>query len=119
MNEKWFLLSVAQIEQKLKTNAASGLSRKAARSAWRYYYPKTGQLFIRKKKPLVRLIGELLSDFALILLLMLSVLAILFDDRNVGGTVLTVSLVGIIISTVCYYRCQRIAEATDEYYKGR
>ena len=116
MNEKWFLLSVAQIEQKLKTNAASGLSRKAARSAWRYYYPKTGQLFIRKKKPLVRLIGELLSDFALILLLMLSVLAILFDDRNVGGTVLTVSLVGIIISTVCYYRCQRIAEATDEYF---
>ena len=30
-NEKWFALDISQVEKKLKTNAASGLSRKAAR----------------------------------------------------------------------------------------
>ena len=32
MNEKWFAPDISQIEKKLKTNAASGLSLRAARS---------------------------------------------------------------------------------------
>ena len=116
MNEKWFFLSIAQIEQKLKTNAASGLSRKAARSAWRYYFPKTGALYIHKKKSFARIIGDILSDFALVLLLILSALAVLFGDKTVGITVLLITLMGVMISAVCYYRCQRSAEQIEEYF---
>jgi hypothetical protein len=32
MNEKWFLLPLDEVEKKLKTNAASGLTIKAAKA---------------------------------------------------------------------------------------
>ena len=47
-NEKWFLFDIPQIEKKLKTNAASGLSRKAARSRWSR---NSGSLLLEKRKP--------------------------------------------------------------------
>jgi len=64
MNEKWFLLPVGDIEKKLKTNAASGLTVKAARSRVR----KDEPFFKIRKKSIGMLIVELFFDFSLLLL---------------------------------------------------
>ena len=66
MNEKWFFMSVEQIEKKLKTNAASGLSPKAARS--RCEAGREQPFFTVKKKRIDKLLIDLLSDFFLIML---------------------------------------------------
>ena len=80
MNEKWFALDVSSVEKKLKTNAASGLSPKAARSR----YKKGGEPFyITEKKSFVSMLGEIISDFSLILLIICSVMAICFTEYTI------------------------------------
>ena len=116
MNEKWFLLSIAQIEKKLKTNAALGLSRKAARSAWRFYYQRSGNLFVRKNKSVGKMITEILSDFSLILLLILSALALVFEEHSIGVTVFGIVVLNIAISTFYYYHSQRSIEQLNLYF---
>ena len=116
MNEKWFLLSISQIEKKLKTNAALGLSRKAARSAWRFFSPKAGSLFIRKNKSVGKMLTEILADFALILLLILSTLAVMFEEQSIGITVFGIVFINIFISLVFYYRAQRSLDQINEYF---
>ena len=116
MNEKWFEISIAEIEKKLKTNAASGLSRKAARSAWYRYAPKYGTLFTKKKKRAGKMLAEIVADFALIMLLMAALLAVLFDEAQLGSTVIVMSAVNILLSFVFYYRAQRSIERLDFFF---
>ncbi len=119
MNEKWFSLSITEIEKKLKTNAASGITRKAARSAWYKEHrqsPASHRLFIRKRKPVGKMIREVFSDFALVILLLASVFAILFDDRAIGMVVMTVAILSIAISFAFYLRSQRTMEQINLYF---
>ena len=116
MNEKWFEISIAEIEKKLKTNAASGLSRKAARSAWYRYAPKYGTLFTKKKKRAGKMLAEIMADFALIMLLMVALLAVLFDEAQMGSTVIVMAAVNVILSFVFYYRAQRSLERLEFFF---
>ena len=68
MNEKWFLLPIGEIEKKLKTNAASGLTIKAARSR----ASKDSSFFKIRKKNIGMLIVDLFVDFFLLLLTLIS-----------------------------------------------
>ncbi len=119
MNEKWFSLSVAECEQKLKTNAASGLSRKAARSAWYREERITHAfhvLFVRKQKNAGKMLCEIFADFALVLLLCLALLSVFFGERTVGYTVLGICIVSLCVSFACYYRAQRSMEQMNLYF---
>ena len=89
MNEKWFLLDIAEIEQKLKTNAACGISRKAARSRLR----KEGQnnFFFVKKRSVSQCIKRVFSDPMLLLLIAVDIIAAVF------GNVVTAIASGIMI----------------------
>lgn len=119
MNEKWFSFSTAEIEQKLKTNAASGLSRKAARSAWyreRRQSANSHTLFIRKSKSARKMFKEVISDFALIILVFAALLAVLFDDRAMGAVVILLSLFSVAISFAFYLRSQRAMEKINLYF---
>ena len=116
MNEKWFLNDISQIEKRLKTNAASGLSRKAARSAFRTRAHAYGKLFLNKKKSVFEMLRELLSDFALILLLLCAVMALLFDEFYLGATTLIFCIDTLFVSFVFYYRSQRSLEQVDLYF---
>ncbi|MBE6535183.1 MAG: cation-transporting P-type ATPase [Ruminococcaceae bacterium] len=116
MNEKWFLLSIAEIEKKLKTNAASGLTRKAARSAWYRISHKNGALFITQRKSFRKMLGEILSDFSLIMLLLASLFAILFDEGHMGWTVMIIASVSLIFSFVLYHNLQRSMEQVNLYF---
>ncbi len=117
MNEKWFAFSISELEKKFRTNAATGLSRKAARSAWRYFSVKCGSLFLRKKKSVGKMITDVLSDFALIMLLMVSVMAILFDEFYMGITVTVICLLNIAVSVFFYYHSEHSMERIEEYFQ--
>ena len=116
MNEKWFALSIVEIEKKLKTNAASGLSRKAARSAWYRTGARAGNLFIRKSKPISAMIRECMSDFSLIMLILAAIFAVLFDDKLMGGTVLCICAICTAVNIAVYARCQRSVEQMNLYF---
>ena len=113
MNEKWFALSVKQTEAKLKTNAATGLSRKAARSR----ASQDDKLFYTKKKKAYRMLLDVVSDFALILLLITVVASILFDEGQSPVMVLALTLLSIAISFVYYYRAQRAMESMSTLFR--
>ena len=117
MNEKWFLLSIAEIEKKLKTNAASGLTRKAARSAWHRISRKNGSLFITQRKSFGKMLGEIFADFSLIMLLLAALFAILFDEGHIGWTVMVIALVSLIFSFVLYHNLQRSMEQLNLYFQ--
>ncbi len=113
-NERWFELDIAQVEKKLKTNAASGLSLKAARSRWNH---ASGSFLLPRVKSPLRMLGELLADFSLILLLLCAVFALFFDDFQNGISVLVISALYVGVSFLLYYRTQRTLEAVRACFR--
>lgn len=116
MNEKWFLLSIDQIEKKLKTNAASGLSRKAARSACHKIKSQCGKLFYRREKSLTKMFTEIISDFSIIMLLICAALALLLSEKILGLTVLSICAISLIISLIYYRNAHRTMEQIEHYF---
>lgn len=116
MNEKWFNLSVEQIEKKLKTNAASGLSPKAARSR-ASMHKKDEPFFTVKKRRIDKLILELFSDIFLVLLTLLAILSLFFEgDAVIGGAILAVVLINLLWSLFLYYRDRRSLESMSDFF---
>lgn len=113
MNEKWFALDVSSVEKKLKTNAASGLSPKAARSR----YKKGGEPFYitEKKKPL-SMLGEIISDFSLILLIICSVMALCFAEYTTGVTLTVIIIVNIAAALFLTYKSGRLFESISSVF---
>ncbi len=116
MNEKWFSLSLGEVEKKLKTNAATGLSRKAARSALNYYSQRTGALYIKRKRSVGLMLAQIFSDFALIMLLIAAFLCLFFEENSMGVSVLVVSTLSVTVSFIYYYRSQRYLEKMQVHY---
>ena len=116
MNEKWFALSVDEIEKKLKTNAASGLSRKAARSAWHSRAHSAKPLFLRRKKTVTKMLGETVADFSLIFLMLSAFFALLFDELYLGSVVLVICVLSLSLATLSYIRAQRTMEKMNMYF---
>ena len=104
MNEKWFSLSVADIEKKLKTNAALGLNHKAARSR---FSGKNEALFETQENTLLSLVPTLLADFSVIIMLIMAVVALCFGERATGGISLFFVLISLVVSLVFYYGNKR------------
>lgn len=107
-NEKWFALTPREIEQKLKTNAATGLSRKAARSRAQ---KNEGSIFVLPKKSIMKMVGDIFSDFALILLLLATIISLFFDEWESGMPVLVLTVVHLLLVGILHYRSQRTAES--------
>ncbi len=112
-NEKWFLLGVNQIEQKLKTNAASGLTRKAARSR---VSKNTGNLFLIPRVSIPQMLRELFADFALLLLALSALLALVFEELRMGLTVLVLLLLDLAFVFYLTYRSHRTVESTASFF---
>ena len=112
-NEKWSALELAQVERKLKTNAASGLSRKAARSRYR---KSAGCLFKIPTKTPLRMLGELVSDFALIILLLAAVVSLCFEEYRSAWTVLALMSGNLVFAWILYFRCNRSMESLASFF---
>ncbi len=113
MNEKWFSLSISDVEKKLKTNAASGISPKAARSR---YKKKGSSFYIKRKKSVWSLFAEIVADFALILLMISSVMALCFTEYTMGVTVALIVAVNLCICLVLSYRAQGLFESVSAFF---
>ena len=115
MNEKWFRLSIADIEKKLKTNAASGLSRKAARSRGNR---GAGHLFFLPRKPLWRMALDIFSDFALVILILGAIFSLFFEIEEYlkGLTVLCIAAFALAFCGIMYYRSQRTMESLSSFF---
>ncbi len=113
MNEKWFLNDVSNVEKKLKTNAASGLTPKAARSRYR---KEDSRFFIKTKKKMSSLLGEILADFSLILLIISSVIALCFTEYTTGVTLIVIMLLNLAICLYLSFRTQRTFESLSDFF---
>ncbi len=114
MNEKWFALDVSSVEKKLKTNAARGLSPKAARSR----YKKRGTPFyIPQKKSFWVMLGEILADFSLILLLICSIMALCFSEYTTGITLTVIILLNIAAALLLSYKSGRLFESISSVFE--
>ena len=113
MSEKWFLLPVGDIEKKLKTNAASGLSVKAARARVR----KDEPFFKIRKKSIGLLIVDLFVDFFLLLLTLASFFSLFFaGDRVVGGVVLALIVLELLFVFLLHFRDKRSLESLSALF---
>ncbi len=113
MNEKWFSLSIPDIEKKLKTNAASGLSPKAARSRFR---KKNTSFYIKPKRSIMSMLGELLTDFTLVLLIISSVVALCFDEYTTGLTLAVIIVLNLVTCLFLCFRTQRLFESLSAFF---
>ena len=116
MNEKWFALSLSDIEKKLKTNAASGLSRKAARSRWTAEH---GSVFTVPVRSPLSYLGEIVSDFALIMLMIMSFLALCFDESGTGIVSSVVIMMNLAVCLAIYYRSEFLCDSLERYFLPR
>ena len=113
MKEKWFSLPIDEIEKKLKTNAASGLSLKAARARTN----KDEPFFKIRKKSIGMLIVDLFVDFFLLLLTLVSFFSLFFaGDRVIGAAVIIVILVELLFVFLLHFRDKRSAESLSALF---
>ena len=89
-NEKWMSLSIDEVEKKLNTSAASGLSRKAARGRLQ----KAGEnaFFLLPTTSAADCIRIIIRQPSTILLLLLSVLLMIFEQAQQGRLLLGLTL---------------------------
>lgn len=116
MNEKWFALSIGEIEKKLKTNAASGLSRKAARSRCSNKY---GTVFSVPVRSPISYLGELIGDFAYIMLLIMSLLAICFSENETGIVSTVCIVINLVAAYIIYYKSQYFNDSIERLFLPR
>jgi len=113
MNEKWFSLTIPEIENKLKTNAASGLSRKAARS--RLKKQGRNNFFFLSETSAVNCIKRVLSDPMLLLLIAVDIIAAVFGSVTTAAVCGVIIAVNIASAVFLYIKSCRVAESMAEY----
>ena len=114
MNEKWFAMSVEEIEKKLKTNAALGLSQKAAASRCQ---EKKTPFFSVKKRSWNRLLLDLVSDFFLVMLLLVAFFSLFFEgDYIIGSAALVLTFINLGVTFFFYYRDTKAVESTSDFF---
>ena len=113
MNEKWFKLSVSEIEKKLKTNAATGLSRKAARSRCS---SRNGEVFTVPVSSPFSYLLHIIGDFAYIILVGMCLLALCFGENETGIVTTVVLAVNLFVAFVTYYRSQFFGDALERVF---
>ena len=116
MNEKWFKLSVSEIENKLKTNAATGLSRKAARSRCS---AKNGTVFSVPVSSPFSYLMRIIGDFAYVILIAMCLLALCFGENETGIVTTVVLAINLFVAFVAYYRSQFFGDALERVFLPR
>lgn len=113
MNRKWFALSIDKIEEKLNTNAASGLTLKEARSR----KGKEAPFFTVKRKGIGLLIVDLFSEFFLLLLTLIAFFALFFTGERVYGiAVLIMVLLDLLLTFFIHFIGVRSVESVSKLF---
>ncbi len=113
MKEKWYSINIEDAEKILKTNAASGLSRKAARSR----VAKSGgnSFFFVGTKSIFSCLWSVISDPMLLLLIGIDIIAAVFGERAVAASAGILIFINILVTFIAYLRSQRIIESMSGF----
>lgn len=107
MSKKWYSIGISDIEKILKTNAACGLSHKAARS--RIKKDGKNDFFYTNDKPLLSVLRPLVSDPIFILLVCVDIVAALFGELLASAGIGAVILVHIVSMFINYkLSCEKL-----------
>ena len=111
MNYKWYSLTPEEIEKILRTNAALGLSRKAARSRVR----KTGgnSFFFVETRSIGSCLRSVFCDPLLLLLIGVDIVAAIFGELTAAISVGVVLLFNIVLSSFLYLNSQWVVESAS------
>ena len=119
MTKNWHCYDLNTIEEKLKTDLVEGLTSREARVRLEKEKKKKNgyisSLFVSKKKSAIKCLTSFLSAPAVILLIIIAILAVIFDRVVLGASVLAVAATGAILGGVIDLRAQRRVEAMKEY----
>lgn len=113
MGRKWYARGIDEVTAELKTNAASGLDRKAARSRLR----KTGgnSFFFVGTRSFFGCVKAVLADPMLLILIGVVVIAAVFGRTGIAVGAGIVILAGIAAGVVFSVRSQRRIESMSGY----
>lgn len=113
MGRKWYARGIDDVTAELKTNAASGLDRKAARSRLR----KTGgnSFFFVGTRSFFGCVKAVLADPMLLLLIGVVIIAAVFGRTGIAVGAGVVILVGVVAGIVFSVRSQRRIESMSGY----
>ncbi len=113
MSNSWYSLSIGDIEKKLNTNAASGLSRKAARS--RYIKGGKNNLFRIRRASIGACLKSVLSEPITLIMMAVLVIALIFDLKGQAISTVIILCVNLSMSVAAFIKADRIYEATARY----
>lgn len=115
----WHTLQSEQIAKKLETNAITGLTRKQAvkrRRTLQVRRPEaTTPLFLPMPHPVYSYILKMFFDPIVILGLFIAVVAVVFKEYLLGGTVAGLILLNCITCGVAYFKARSIPENLSLY----
>lgn len=112
MNEKWYSLSVDEVEKKLNTDVSSGLSSREASSRIR----KNGEnsIYSGWEAPISARVGKIAADITVIILSVVLVLSAFFLDTETSVTSIFIIVVILLTSILSYLASCRIFHARVE-----
>ncbi len=112
MNERWYSLSISEIEKILKTNASSGLDLKEAERRRRR--GEGGSVYSSARDSLLQHITRIATDITVILFVVAALISAFLDDGKRAGVALVLSLVAFAASSVGYILSKRHFESGAE-----
>lgn len=113
MNQLWYNKSAQQTENTLKTNAASGLTRKAARVRLRKN--GTNRIYNIPQPDTLLYMGKHALDFTSILLFITAGIAFLFGQRENAAVLFGVWIINFLLAALTYVKSQQIFSAMYGY----
>ncbi|MBE6539040.1 MAG: cation-transporting P-type ATPase [Ruminococcaceae bacterium] len=112
MNERWYSLTVEDIEKKLNTNVSLGLDKKEAERRRR----RSGSASLYRQiseSPFVH-VGKLASDITFIIFVLATLISVFFDKGKTSGTCLVIALFAFTASIIIYLLSKNSFERAAE-----
>ncbi len=119
MKNAWHTMDTEQIVERLESDAATGLTRKQARSRaakLNIRQPDARQaLFLPAKKPLSRYLAKMLLDPIMILTLLVAVIVFFFEQYALGGTIIFIMLCNTVFCAFAYAKANDVRNTMQLY----
>ncbi len=119
MASNWHCYNLNTIEEKLKTDLTDGLTSREARVRLEKEKKKQngyrGSLFVGKKKSALKCLTSFATAPSVILLLVIAVLAAIFDRAVLGASVFAFAAAGSVFGGIINLRAQRKVESMKEF----
>ena len=112
MNERWYSLSISEIEKILNTNTSSGLDPKEAERRRRR--GEGGSVYSSAHNAVLQHLTRIATDITVILFVVAALISAFLDDGKRAGVALVLSLVAFSVSALGYMLSKRRFEAGAE-----